>query len=54
MIFSMNMEQKMRDFKKMVQQPTHPVVRSEFSEKCFLSMLSPCMVTSGGRRVHEI
>jgi hypothetical protein len=35
-IFSMNMEQKMCGFNKMVQQPTHLVVRSEFSDKCFL------------------
>jgi hypothetical protein len=54
MIFSMNMEQKMCGFNKMVQQPTHLVVRSEFSEKHFLGMLSPCMVTSGGRRVRQI
>jgi hypothetical protein len=33
---------------------THLVVRSEFSEKCFLGMLSPCVVTSGGRRVRQI
>jgi hypothetical protein len=41
-------------FNKMVQQPTHLVVRSEFSEKCFLSMLSPCVVTSGGSRNCQI
>jgi hypothetical protein len=29
-------------------------VRSEFSEKCFLGMLSPCVETSGGRRVRQI
>jgi hypothetical protein len=40
MIFSMNMEQKMRGFNKVLQQPTHLVVRSELSEKCFLDMLS--------------
>jgi hypothetical protein len=45
----MNMEHKMCGLKKMVQQPTHLVVRLEFSEKCFLGMLSPCVVTSGGR-----
>jgi hypothetical protein len=39
---------------KMVQQPTHLVVRSEFSEKCFLIMLSPCVVTLGGCRVRQI
>jgi hypothetical protein len=50
----MNMEQRMCGFNKMVQQPTHLVVRSEFSEKCFLGMLSPCAVTSGGRRVRQI
>jgi hypothetical protein len=41
-------------FNKMVQQPTHLVVRSEFSDKCFLGTLSPCVVTSGGRRVRQI
>jgi hypothetical protein len=41
MIFSMNMEQKMCSFNKMVQQPTHLVVRSEFPKKCFLGILSP-------------
>jgi hypothetical protein len=45
MIFPMNVKQKMCGFNKMVQQPTHLVVRSEFSEKCFLGMLSPCVVT---------
>jgi hypothetical protein len=50
----MNMEQKMCVFNKLVQQPTHLIVRSEFSEKCFLGMLSPCVVTSGGRRIHQI
>jgi hypothetical protein len=50
----MNMEQKMCGFNKMVQEPTHLVVRSEFSEKCFLGMLSPCVVTSGARRVRQI
>jgi hypothetical protein len=54
MIFSMNMEQKMRGFNKRVQQPTHLVVRSEFSEKCFLGMLSPSMVTSGGCHIRQI
>jgi hypothetical protein len=49
MSFSMNMEQKMCGFNKMVQQPTHLVVRSEFSVKCFLGMFSACVVTSGGR-----
>jgi hypothetical protein len=34
--------------------PTHLFVRSEFSEKCFLAMLSPCVVTSGGRCVRQI
>jgi hypothetical protein len=54
MIFSLNMEQKMCGFNKMVQQSTHLVIRSEFSEKCFLGILSPCVVTLGGRRVHQI
>jgi hypothetical protein len=54
MIFSVNMEQKMRSFNKKVEQPTHLVVRSEFSEKCFLDMLSPCVVTSGGSRFRQI
>jgi hypothetical protein len=45
----MNMEQKMCGFNKMVQQPTHLDVRSEFQEKCFLGMLSSCVVTTGGR-----
>jgi hypothetical protein len=54
MMFSMNMEQKMCGFNKMAQQPTHLIVRSEFSEKCFLGMLSPCVVTSGGSRVRQI
>jgi hypothetical protein len=31
------MEQKMCGFNEMVQQPTYLVVRSEFSEKCFLA-----------------
>jgi hypothetical protein len=53
MIFSMNKEQKMGGFNKMVQQPTHFVVRSEFSEKFFLGMLSPCVVTTGGLRVRR-
>jgi hypothetical protein len=35
MIFSMNMEQKMCGFNKMVQQPRHLVVRSEFSREMF-------------------
>jgi hypothetical protein len=48
MIFSMNMEQKICGFNKMVQQPTHLIVRSEFSEKCILGMLPPCVVTLGG------
>jgi hypothetical protein len=50
MIFSMNIEQKMCGFNKMVQQPKHLVVRTEFSEKCFLAIgwpprlpdLTPC------------
>jgi hypothetical protein len=50
MNFSMDMEQKMCGFNKMAQL----VARSEFSEKCFLGMLSLCMVTSGGRRVRQI
>jgi hypothetical protein len=54
MIFSMNMWQKMCDFNKLVQQSTHLVVRSDFSEKCFLGMLSPCVVASGGRRDRQI
>jgi hypothetical protein len=40
MIHSMNMEQELCGLNKMVQQATHLVVRSEFSEKCFLGMLS--------------
>jgi hypothetical protein len=47
-------EQTMRGFNKVVQQPTHLVVRLEFSQKCFLGMLSPCMVTSRGSCVHQI
>jgi hypothetical protein len=54
MIFSMNMEQKMCGFNKIVQRRTQLVVRSEFSEKCFLGMLSACVVTSGDRRVRQI
>jgi hypothetical protein len=54
MIFSMKTEQKMCGFSKMMQQLTHLVVRLEFSEKCFLGMLTPCVVTSGGRGVHQI
>jgi hypothetical protein len=38
MTFSTNMEQRMCGFNKKVQQPTHLVVRSEFSDKCFLGM----------------
>jgi hypothetical protein len=53
MIFSMNMEQKMCGLKKMVQQPTHLVVRLEFSEKFFLGMF-PRVVTMGGRRFRQI
>jgi hypothetical protein len=53
MILSMNMEQKMCGFNKIVQQAIHFVVRSEFSEKCFLGMLSPCVVTSGGRHIRQ-
>jgi hypothetical protein len=53
MIFSMNMEQKISGLNKMVQQPTHLVVCSEFSEKCFLDMLPPCVVTSGGHLVRQ-
>jgi hypothetical protein len=53
MIFLLNMKQEMCGFNKMVQQPTH-LVRSEFSEECFLGMLSPCVVISGGRRVRQI
>jgi hypothetical protein len=33
-------------FNKMVQQPPHLVVRSVFSEKCFLGMLSPCVAAA--------
>jgi hypothetical protein len=54
LIFSINMEQKLCDFNKMVQQPTHLVVRLEFSEKCFLDMLSLWVVTPGGWRVSQI
>jgi hypothetical protein len=43
---SMDMELKMCGFNKMVQQPTHLVVRLELSEKCFLGKVSPCVVTS--------
>jgi hypothetical protein len=50
----MNMEQKMCDFNKLVQQPTYLVVRSEFSEKFILGMLSPCVVILGGHRVPRI
>jgi hypothetical protein len=48
------MEQKMCGFNKMVQQPTHLVFRSELTEKRFLGMLSPCVVTSGGHHVRQI
>ena len=41
-------------FSKMAQQPIHLVVPFHFSEKCFLDMLSPCVVISGGRRVRHI
>jgi hypothetical protein len=54
MIFSMNMEPKMCGFNKMVQQIIQLVVHPEFPENCFLGMLSPCVVTSGGRRVRQI
>jgi hypothetical protein len=54
MIFPMNMEQTMSSLNKMVQQPTHLVVRSEFSEKCFLGMLFPCVVISGGCCVRDL
>jgi hypothetical protein len=42
----MNTEQKKCGFNKMAQQPTHLVVRSEFSEKCFLGMLSSYVMTA--------
>jgi hypothetical protein len=48
------MEQKMCGFNKMVQQATFLVVRLKLSEKYFLCMLSPCVVTLGGRSVREI
>jgi hypothetical protein len=51
---SMDMELKMCGFNKMVQQPTHLVVCSVFSEKCFLGMLSPCVVTLGGCHARQI
>jgi hypothetical protein len=54
MIFSMNMEQKMCGFNKMVQQLTHLVIRSEFSEKYFLGKLSPYVVTSCDRNIRQI
>jgi len=38
-------------FSKMAQQPIHLVVPFHFSEKCFLDMLSPCVVISGGRHI---
>ena len=41
-------------FSKMAQQPIHLVIPLHFSEKCFLDMLSPCVVISGGRRVRQI
>jgi hypothetical protein len=47
--FAMNMEQKMSGFNQMVQQPTHLIVRSEFSEKCFLGKLSPCVAAAFAR-----
>jgi hypothetical protein len=40
-IFSMSMEQKMCGFNKMVQQPTHLILGSEFSEKYFLGIGYP-------------
>jgi hypothetical protein len=46
MILSMNMEQRMCGFNKMVQQPTHLVLHSEFSEKCFLGMFSACVAAA--------
>jgi len=46
----MNMVVIMCGFSKMAQQPIHLVVPFHFSEKCFLDMLSPCVVISGGRR----
>jgi hypothetical protein len=48
------MEKKMCGFNKLVQQTTYLVVRSELSEKCFLGMLSACVVTSGGIHVRQI
>jgi hypothetical protein len=51
MIFSMNTEQKMCGFKKMMQERIYLVVRSEISEKCFLGMLPTCLVISRGRHV---
>ena len=50
----MNMVLIMCGFSKMAQQPTQLVVPFHFSEKCFLDMLSPCVVISGGRRVRQI
>ena len=53
--FSMiNMVLIMCGFSTMAQQPIHLVVPFHFSEKCFLDMLSPCVVISGGRRLHQI
>jgi hypothetical protein len=43
---------EMCGFNKMVQEPTHLFVCSEFSVKCFLGM-SPCVVTLGGRRIRQ-
>ena len=53
--FSMiNMVLIMCGFSKMAQQPIHLVIPFHFSEKCFLGMLSPCVMISGGRHVRQI
>ena len=41
-------------FSKMAQEPIHLVISFHFSEKCFLDMLSPCVVISGGSRILQI
>jgi len=53
--FSMiNMVLIMCGFSKMAQQPIHLVVPFHFSEKCFLDMLSPCVVISSDRLIRQI
>ena len=52
-IFKINMVLITCGFSKMAQQHIHLVVPFHFSEKCFLDMLSPCVVISGGRRVRQ-